>query len=116
MATTFPLSTYPLSDRTRISEDHTVLRDLLDDGTMRVRVVGSSSFAVLSLVWEYLDGSTCDALLSYIKTNRVTEFDITVAYSSPVVTYTGYFWDDPQVTPSQGKLYTVTATFRGSSA
>jgi len=114
MATTFPLSTYALSDRTRINYDNTVARDLLHDGTINVRVLGDSSYATVNCVFEYLSGSTADSLLSYVQTNRVTEFDLVITYASPVVKVTGYIMTDPVVTVSNGQLYTITFDLRGS--
>ena len=114
MATAFPLSTYPLSDKSTFVDDHSVIRDLLDDGTMRVRVVGDSTYRTIRCVFEHLSSTTLNTFQAYLITNRVTEFTLTIAFSSPSMTYTGYFWSEPQVTVSNGSLYTVTVDFRGS--
>lgn len=116
MATTFPTSTYQLSDRTRIRKQQNVARDMLDDGTPRVRQFSATNHCMVNCVWEYLDGATADALLTYLNTNKVTEFDLVIPFSSPVVTVTGYLWSDADVTVSNGKLYTVTVDLYGTYA
>lgn len=113
MATTFPLSTYALSDRSRFIDDHTVARDMMSDGSMKVRVLGSSNYRTINCVFEYLDTTTFQTFMSYLRTNRVTEFDLTISFASPAETLTGYIWSDPRVTPAYGRLYTVDFDFRG---
>lgn len=113
MATTFPLSTYPLSDKTRMSDDHTVARDLLDDGTMRVRVLGGSTYRLIRCVFENLTESQASTLEDYLITNRVTEFDMVLDSESPITTYQGYLWGDPQITVAHGVLHSVRVDFRG---
>jgi len=114
MATTFPLSTYQLSDRSRFTDEQTVAQDLMSDGSMKVRVLGSSTYRTINCVFEYLDSTTFQTFMSYLRTNRVTEFDMTIAFSSPQETITGYIWSEPRVTVSEGKLYTVDFDFRGA--
>ena len=54
MATPFPQSTYTISDRTQFNDDHVVSRDLLDDGSMRLRVLGDSSYQIIRCVFEHM--------------------------------------------------------------
>lgn len=114
MATTFPLSTYTISDRSRFIDDHTVARDIMSDGSMKVRVLGASTYRTINCVFEYLDSTTYQTFISYLRANRTTEFDMTIAFSSPQETITGYIFTDPRTTPSNGDLYTVDFDFRGA--
>lgn len=116
MATTFPVSTYPLSDRTRILPQQNIARDMLDDGTPRVRQFSATNHCTVNCVFEYVTGDTVDALLAYLNTNKTTEFDLVIPFSSPVVTVTGYLWSDPDVTVTEGKLYTVSVDIYGTYA
>lgn len=109
MATVFPLTTYPLSDNTNFMDDHTVARDLLDDGEMRIRQIGTDTFELLRLVFAPLDAATTAVFQTYLRTNKTTEFEIT--YQS--VTYTGYLWSEVRVRPLDAILTTVSVAFRG---
>ena len=113
MATTFPVSTYPLSDRSRFEDDHTIARDMMSDGTMKVRVLGSQTFRTINCVFEHLSTTTFDTFMAYLRTNRATEFDLSIAFASPQETITGYIWSDPRVTVTEGDLYTVSFDLRG---
>lgn len=105
----FPLTTYPLSDKTNFRDDHTIARDLLDDGEMRIRVIGTDTYDTLRLVFAPLDDVAAAALQAYLRTNRVTEFYIT--YQS--ATYTGYLWSEVRARPFDAILSTISVAFRG---
>lgn len=113
MATSFPLSTYPLSDRTQVNEDHVISRDLLDDGEMRVRVLGGSTFRTIRCVFQYLTEAQSSTFEAYLIANRATEFTMVIDSQSPVTTYQGYIWSDPALSVSEGILYTWSFDFRG---
>lgn len=105
----FPLATYPLSDNTNFQDDHTVARDLLDDGEMRIRVMGTDTYETIRLVFAPLDAATAAVLQTYLRTNKTTEFFIT--YQS--VTYTGFLWSEVRARPFDAILATVSVAFRG---
>lgn len=113
MATTFPLSTYPLSDKTRVSDDQVVSRESMDDGFPRIRVLGSNTFRVISCVFENFTEAQASAFEDYLNTNRSTEFDIVLDSQSPTTTYRGYIWTDPRATVTQGVWWNYTFDFRG---
>ena len=113
MATTFPLSTYPLSDKTRMDDDHVVARDRLDDGSMRIRVLGSDTFRIIRCVFEHLTEAQASTFEAYLITNRATEFDMVIDSQSPITTYQGYIWSDPRISVTSGFLYTFQFDFRG---
>jgi hypothetical protein len=113
MAIAFPLSTYPLSDRTQINDEHTVARDVLDDGTMRIRVLGDSTFRTVRCVFNYLTESESSTFEQYLITNRATEFTMVLDSQSPTTTYQGYIWSNPSVSVRDGNLYTWQFDFRG---
>lgn len=113
MATTFDLTTYPLSDRSRFVDDHTVARDLLDDGTMRIRVLGASTFRIIRCVFEHLTEADAATFEAYLITNRATLFDMVFPFDSPVTTYQGYIWSTPQNTVTNGTFHVVSFDFRG---
>ena len=113
MATVFPLTTYPLSDRTRTDEDPGVARDRLDDGEMRVRVLGSSTYRQIRCVFGYMTETESTTFEAYLITNRATEFTMVIDSQSPVTTYQGYIWSNPAVTVTEGGLYTWSFNFRG---
>ena len=112
MATTFPLSTYPLRDTTRMQDDLVTARDVLDDGNMRIRVLGTDAFQVIRCVFNPISESAKVTFEAYLRSNTATEFDIVTDTSSPTVTYRGYIWSDPVYAKSSG-LYTVSFDFRG---
>lgn len=108
MATTFDVTSYPLDAATRFSHQPRVARDVLDDGSPRVRVLGDD-YAEIDLVFEPMDSSTAQAFEGYIYTNIATEFDITHRGA----TYRGYLWSDLQTDESLGRLTVFTIRFRG---
>ena len=112
MATTFPLSTYPLRDTTRMQDDLVTARDVLDDGNMRIRVLGTDNFQVIRCVFNPMTVASKVTFEAYLRTNVATEFDIVTDSSSPTVTYRGYIWTDPTYQKADG-LYTVSFDFRG---
>lgn len=112
MATTFPLSTYALRDTSNMQDDFVTSRDALDDGNMRIRVLGTDTFHTVRCVFCPMSEATKVTFEAYLRANRATEFDMVIDTSSPTVTYTGYIWSDPQYSQSNG-LYTVSFDFRG---
>lgn len=113
MATAFPLSTYPLSDRTRLLDQHNVRRDVMDDGSMYIRQMSAESFKVIRCVFNPLDESTARTFWDYLITNKATEFTMSFSFQSPQQTYQGYIWSDPSDSVSQGTLHTISFDFRG---
>jgi len=113
MATTFPLSTYPLSATTGMEDDYAVERDIMDDGEMAVRVMGASTYREFKCVFQPMSLQTSKTFTDYLRTNRATEFDIVTAWSSPQTTYRGYIWSNTQVDASEGNLVIPSFTFRG---
>lgn len=118
MATTFPVSTYPLNDRTRITGAKPVKRDIMDDGTPRFRSLGDGNYRMLRIVFNPLTEQEMQDLLDYLNTNKATEFDVAMPFGSPIQNYTGYFWNEPNVSTYQGsaKDFTVSVDFYGSVA
>lgn len=114
MATPFPQSTYTISDRTQFNDDHVVARDLLDDGSMRLRVLGDSSYQIIRCVFEHMTESSADTFIKYLRSNKTTEFDMTFAFNSPSSVYRGYIWSDPRDSVTDGVLHTVSFDFRGA--
>ena len=118
MATTFPLSTYPLRESSVMTDDAVMARDILDDGEMRIRQLGASNFATIRCVFNPISVNTKMTFQAYLRLNRATEFDMTVetpAASSPTIAtkiYRGYIWSDPTYQKQDG-LYTVSFDFRG---
>ena len=112
MATTFPLSTYPLRDSSRMQDDLVTMRDRLDDGSMRIRVLGTSNFSTIRCVFNPMSVASKVTFEAYLRANTATEFDIITDSSSPTITYRGYIWSDPSYTKRDG-LYTVSFDFRG---
>jgi hypothetical protein len=112
MATAFPTSTYPLRDTTRMGDDLVTMRDRLDDGNMRIRVLGTDVFHDISCVFSPMSEASKVTFQAYLQANRATEFTITLDSSSPTVTYQGYIWSDPRYAKDSG-LYTVSFDFRG---
>lgn len=115
MATAFDLTTYPLSDATRFINEKNVMRDILDDGNMRIRVLGADSFRTINCVFKHMTEATSAAFEAYLITNRATEFTMTMPWSvSPIDVYTGYIFSDPQMVVVDGFLHVWSFTFRGS--
>ncbi len=107
MATAFPVSTYTLSDRTQFSAEHIVARDVLDDGEMRMRVLGGTTFSTIRCVFNPMSQATSDTFGAYLSTNRATEFTMLIGST----THIGYIWSDPALSVSNG-LYTWSFDFR----
>jgi len=116
MATAFDLTTYPLDDQTRFQSDKTVMRDILDDGNMRIRVLGDDTFRTISCVFQLMSESSSAAFENYLITNRATEFTMTFGFGSPQDVYTGYIWSAPQVTVTEGVWHTWAFDFRGKAS
>jgi len=118
MATTFPLSTYPLRETSVMSDDPVMARDILDDGEMRIRQLGASNFSTIRCVFNPISTDTKITFQAYLRANRATEFDMTIdtpSPASPTVTttvYRGYIWSSPTYQMQDG-LYTVSFDFRG---
>jgi len=115
MATAFDLTTYPLADRTQFVSDHTAVRDVLDDGNMRIRVLGDDTFRLIRCVFMPMSKSESAAFENYLITNRATDFTMTFAWSSPEDVYTGYIWGDPRLTVN-GPLHFWSFDFRGKAS
>lgn len=113
MPTTFPLSTYPLDSTTGLEDEHTVERDLMDDGEMAVRVLGASTYRIFTCVFTPMSVQTAKTFADYLRTNRATEFDIITAYTSPVTTYRGYIWSNIEEDNTEGNLSVFSFAFRG---
>lgn len=116
MATAFDLTTYPLSDRTQFFSDHTVVRDILDDGNMRMRVLGGDSFRLIRCVFQPMSEAASTAFEAYLITNRATEFTMTFTFGSPQDVYTGYIWGEPALTITDGTLHYWSFDFRGKAS
>ena len=118
MATTFPLSTYPLRESSVMSDDPVMARDILDDGEMRIRQLGASNFATIRCVFNPISTDTKITFQAYLRANRATEFDMTIDTPSPASPtiaakiYRGYIWSNPTYQMQDG-LYTVSFDFRG---
>ena len=80
MATTFPLTTYPLRDSSVMADDPVMARDILDDGEMRIRQLGASSFATIRCVFNPISTDTKITFQAYLRANRATEFDMTIFF------------------------------------
>lgn len=111
MPTTFPLSTYPLDDRTRFKDDHIVKRDKMDDGSLYVRVVGSGTDRLIRCVFSPMYSDDAETFAEYLRTNRTTDFDL--IYKS--VTYRGYIWSDIDIDPFDGDCSMVSFDFCGEA-
>lgn len=109
----FDLTTYPLSDRTRMVDDLTLARDLMDDGTMGVRVLGSDTFRTIRCQFEPMSEATSAAFSSYLITNRATELDMVFTFGSPLETYRGYIWSQPTFSVVSGFWHIWQFDFRG---
>ena len=113
MATTFPISTYPLEQATRMEDDDPVVLDVLDDGEMRLRVLGASSFHLVRCAFTPMSPQTKDTFAAYVRANRATEFDLSTDSTSPAIIYRGYIVPSSvRYNPSSG-YYSVTMDFRG---
>jgi hypothetical protein len=118
MATTFPLSNYRLRQSSVMSDDPVMARDILDDGEMRIRQLGASNFSTIRCVFNPISTDTKITFQDYLRTNRATEFDMTIdtpSPSSPTIVakiYRGYIWSSPTYQKQDG-LYTVSFEFRG---
>jgi hypothetical protein len=109
----FDLTTYPLSDRTRMDDILTVARDVMDDGTLGVRVLGDDTWRVIGCEFEPMSESTSAAFSSYLITNRATELDMVFTFGSPLETYRGYIWSAPRFTIKEGIYHIWRFDFRG---
>lgn len=109
MATTFPVSAYPLEDSTSFVDLHGVVRDIMDDGTPHVRELSTSSFRQINCRVVPLLMSEAETLMAYLRNNRATEFDLSISG----FTYRGYLWDDPALAPLEGGWARVSFVFYG---
>ena len=112
MATAFPFSSYTLLDSSAASDDHVVSREVMDDGTPVVRVLGSSTFRTVSCEFIPMSISNAQALMYYLHANKATEFDM-LSDGLGTSTYRGYIWSSPSISYSQGVLATVSFDFYG---
>jgi len=109
----FDLTTYPLATETFMADDLNVARDIMDDGTLGIRVLGSSAYRTISCVFEHMDAATSAAFAAYLVTNRATELDMLFGFRSPQDTYRGYIWGNPSFTVVEGVWHVWTMEFRG---
>jgi len=98
--TVFDFNTYPITDDFTVSHSGVVTREIMDDGTPRVRVLGGSGYRTTRLTFQPMLAATSDALLAFIAANRATSIDFG-DYG------TGYFWSDPTETAAGGLLRSV---------
>lgn len=96
----FDFATYPLSSDTSFTHRHHVTRDLMDDGTPHVRVMGDSGYQETMLRFQPMSIAESSALISYLSANVATEFDFGDFG-------TGYIWGDPTVEVVSGPLRAV---------
>jgi len=113
MATTFPVSTYPLEEATRMEDDDPVMLDVLDDGEMRLRVLGTSSYQRIRCSFTPMTPQQKDTFAAYIRTNRAVEFDLTTDSTSPTILYRGYIVPATARYNPRSGYYSVTMDFRG---
>ena len=109
----FDLTSYPLSDRTRMIDDLTVARDLMDDGTLGIRALGGDTFRIIACEFQPMSEATSAAFSSYLITNRATELDMVFTFGSPLETYRGYIFSAPQLIITDGLLHVWRLDFRG---
>lgn len=112
MATTFPFSSYALLDSSGASDNHVVSREVMDDGTPVVRVLGADTFRTVSCEFVPMSISDAQALMDYLHTNKATEFDM-LSDGLGTSTYRGYIWSEPRIRFTQGVLATVSFDFYG---
>lgn len=110
MATTFPVSTYPLiQDAGAADHDaQIVIRDIMDDGSPRVRVMGSDTWVERPMAFIPMSADDAALLVDYLTANAGTLFSVT--YMSG--TWEGYLWSDPKTNMKSGKWF-VTTSFYG---
>jgi len=109
----FDTTTYPLSDRTRMADELNVLRDIMDDGTLGIRVLGDDTFRIISCEFEPMSEQVSNDFASYLITNRATELDMVFAFGSPQETYRGYIFSTPTLAITDGTLHVWRMDFRG---
>ncbi|WP_027949872.1 hypothetical protein [Haliea salexigens] len=112
MATAFPFSSYALLDTSGAMDDHIVSREVMDDGTPVIRVLGTSTFRTLTCEFVPMSISDAQALMDYLHTNKATEFDMSGDGLGTSI-YRGYIWSEPRIQFSQGVLATVSFNFYG---
>jgi hypothetical protein len=106
MATEFPFDTYPLEDSTRIADDLNISREVMDDGTPAVRILGASVYRKINFAFIPMTQTDAQSLIDYIVTNRATEFEFSGAGLGSS-TYTGYIWSDAFVENFEGVMARV---------
>ena len=109
----FDTTTYPLSDRTQFSDELNVARDIMDDGTMGIRVLGDDTFRTLRCEFEPMSEQVSNDFAAYLVTNRATELDMVLAFGSPQERYRGYIFAPPQMNVIGGRWHVWRLTFRG---
>jgi hypothetical protein len=95
-----------------MQDDFVTMRDRLDDGNPRIRVLGTDDFQIIRCLFNPMSIASKVTFEAYLRANKATEFDIITDDSSPTVTYRGYIWSDPRYALSNG-YYTVGFDFRG---
>lgn len=109
MATTFPITTYPILQ----SEDEQtlfsgVLRDKSDDGTPYVRSISTSQWREIPLNFSPLTEANSKTLVQYLFDNAATLFDLAMQG----YTITGYLWSEPTLRKVDGQWW-VSILFYG---
>lgn len=90
MATTFPVNTYPLLSRADADIGLGVVRDLMQDGSPRLRQVNLAGYTTITLEFAPLREADAKSLIAYIRTHATDEMEVAVGS----VVYVGYFWGD----------------------
>lgn len=111
MATTFDLTTYALEDRTRFSDEPTAAHDVMDDGSLRVRVLRDTEYREFKCIFTPRAGADVDTLVQYLRANVATEFDLV----HEGTTYRGYFMGKADTSHTDGDFGRVTMKFRGAA-
>jgi len=109
MATAFPIVTYPLDTSTRF-QDHTMTRATkMASGPVHIHLLSDDTYRTINCRFSPAYGVDADALIQYLRTNRVTEFD--VDYNG--TTYRGYFIGDIETENRDGDVAFVSVEFYG---
>jgi hypothetical protein len=116
MATAFPFSSYTLRDSTTLTDNHVISREVMDDGTPIVRVLGSSTYRMIKCEFIPMSIADAEAMTDYLNTNRATEFEMADSGVFGAATYTGYIWSDIEVRYESGVLARVSFDFYGKRA
>lgn len=106
MAIEFDFATYPLERRTGFDVNLNVERDVADDRTPHVRILGEKTYRTGKLVFVPMVTSVADALESYLIANQGAEFSFSGAGWAGQTFY-GYLWSDPRRVTLSGAHYQI---------